>query len=98
MAIYWGNPLVGNDFNPDSFINCHAFSSFSEVIAEVRRLNEDNDAYLDILRQSPFVDGAVNKFIDDEVIYQSFENIFSNKIRKRNNYSMKKYFSKVFKK
>ena len=27
VPIYWGNPLVGNDFNPDSFINCHALSA-----------------------------------------------------------------------
>lgn len=49
IPIYWGNPDVAKDLNPEAFINCHDFSSFDEVVNEVRRLDTDDDACLQMI-------------------------------------------------
>ncbi len=50
VPIYWGNPDIASEFNPEAFINCHDFDSFAEVLKEVKRLDQDNEAYLKKLR------------------------------------------------
>ena len=32
VPIYWGNPDIAKEFNPESFVNCHDFASFDEVV------------------------------------------------------------------
>lgn len=46
LPVYWGDPLVGRDFNEESFINCHNYSCDEEIIDEMFRLEADEDAYL----------------------------------------------------
>lgn len=41
IPIYWGNPRVDEDFDPDSFINCHSFAEFDEVVEHVARVDRD---------------------------------------------------------
>ncbi len=49
IPIYWGNPEVASIFDPKSFINCHDFPSFDAVVQEVKRLDQDAEAYLTML-------------------------------------------------
>ena len=44
VPIYWGNPDIAEEFNPEAFINCHDFDSFEEVLEEIKRLDADDDA------------------------------------------------------
>lgn len=46
VPIYWGNPDIAGEFNPEAFINCHDFDSFTDVLKEVKRLDEDDEAFL----------------------------------------------------
>ena len=50
VPIYWGDPLVGQHFNTDSFINCHDYTSFEEVVEKIKLLNKDDEAYLKMLQ------------------------------------------------
>lgn len=45
IPIYWGNPLIEEEYNPKAFINCFRFSSLDEVAAEVRRIDEDEELW-----------------------------------------------------
>lgn len=45
IPIYWGNPLVGLDFNTDSFVNVHDFNSFEEAIERVLEIDRDEVLY-----------------------------------------------------
>jgi hypothetical protein len=56
VPIYWGNPKVSEDFNPASFINCHDYTSFEEVIARVKELDNDDELFLKML-QTPIHNG-----------------------------------------
>ena len=51
IPIYWGNPLIHTEFNPKSFVNCHEFQGFAEVIDNIMHLDQDDSLYLNMLRQ-----------------------------------------------
>lgn len=60
IPVYWGDPSVAEEFNPGSFINVSDFGSLEEVVQEVVRLDNDDEAYLEMLNR-PWVrpcDGA----------------------------------------
>lgn len=54
IPIYWGNPRVAEEFNPERFINCHDFASFGEVVERVRELDSDPGRYIDMLSRPWF--------------------------------------------
>lgn len=45
IPVYWGNPNVGAEFNTKSFINCHDYKSFDDVIEKIKELDNDENAY-----------------------------------------------------
>ncbi|MFZ4483764.1 MAG: glycosyltransferase family 10 domain-containing protein [Chthoniobacterales bacterium] len=65
VPIYWGDPLVGQDFNPGSFINVGDFASDEEVIRHVARIDQDPDLYRGYLVE-PFFHGNKPPDLFDE--------------------------------
>ena len=54
IPIYWGNPDVTKIANPKAFINCNDYENdFDAIIEEIKRLDNDRDAYLEMLSQPP---------------------------------------------
>lgn len=51
IPIYYGNPIITSKFNPKAFINCHAFNNFSEVIDYVKKIDQDDNLYMSIMRE-----------------------------------------------
>lgn len=49
VPVYWGNPDIAKEFNGDSFINCHDFDSFEDVIDFIKKVDEDKELYLKML-------------------------------------------------
>ncbi|NJW54503.1 glycosyltransferase family 10 domain-containing protein, partial [Salinimicrobium oceani] len=43
IPIYWGNPEVAKDFNPNSLINCHEFKTFDEVVERVKEIDQNDE-------------------------------------------------------
>ena len=78
VPIYWGNPLIDLDFNPEAFINCHDYDSFEDVIERVREVDANDDLYHAYLEASPFPNNAINDSVKEENILDRFEQIFSN--------------------
>lgn len=62
IPIYWGNPDIMREFNPESFINCHDFGLtekgeqeiIAKIVEEVKRLDQDDKAYMEMLRTPAF--------------------------------------------
>ena len=74
IPIYWGDPSVVKQFNPDSFINVSDYGSLEKVVQEVIRLDHDDEAYLEKLNQ-PWVrpcDGAYDSLIHFREILSDF--------------------------
>lgn len=54
IPIYWGNPNVAKEFNPKAFINCADYGNdFDAIIQRITELDQDDEKYLDVLRQPP---------------------------------------------
>ncbi|PAF53503.1 hypothetical protein BKH42_05495 [Helicobacter sp. 13S00482-2] len=78
IPIYWGSPMVGNDFNKDAFIDINDYKSIDEAINAIIELDCDDEKYLEKL-SLPYLNN--DKFCDDlndDKILDFFENIFSN--------------------
>lgn len=56
IPVYWGNPLVHRDFNTSSFINFYDFGSNDAVIDKIIELDQNDAAYLEMLRQPCYPD------------------------------------------
>lgn len=54
VPIYWGNPEAAREFNPKAFINCADYDYDLDAVARrVIELDQDDEAYLEMLRQPP---------------------------------------------
>ena len=78
LPIYWGNRLVGRDFNPSSFINASDFSSLESVVEHIVRLDNNDDMYLSVLSEPWFND---DHYLNWKTRFFSFfDNIFNRPI------------------
>lgn len=76
IPIYWGNPRVAEDINPERIINCHDFASLEDVVARVAQIDNDDKLYAHILAQ-PWRKGPTLPSLDeDEELAQFLYHIF----------------------
>jgi len=75
VPIYWGNPLVGKDFNTKSFINSNEFSSFDEVIKHVIAVDNDDELYMRYISEPVFTNDEPNEFVKAENIMTRLDEI-----------------------
>jgi len=83
IPIYWGNKLVGQDFNKKAFICVHDFDGITDVINKVIELDNDNDQFLEMLNQPLFKDNDLNQYIKEGNIIAFFETIFEDRVNER---------------
>jgi alpha(1,3/1,4) fucosyltransferase len=82
IPIYWGNPEVTKDFNPDSLINCHDFSNFEEVVERVKEIDRDDDLYNKIFREPSFRNNKIPPLLQKEKLIDFLKNIFDKDLEK----------------
>ena len=80
IPIYWGNPLVSQEFNPKAFINCNDYQNFNDVIEVVKNIDNDDDLYLEYLSQPYLPNNVEVEYLKEEKIIERFDEIFTNKI------------------
>lgn len=56
VPVYFGSSTAAEIFNKDAFINVADYASFEEAIEKIKELDQDDEAYLAMLRQPVFVD------------------------------------------
>ena len=56
IPIYWGNPLVHLDFNPEAFLNYHSFGSSDSFIKRIIEVDNNPELYMSYL-QAPWCYG-----------------------------------------
>lgn len=77
LPIYWGNPLIHQDFNTKSFLNYHDFENDDALIEKIIEIDQNEELYLDYLKQPYFPNNRVNPFIDPHKVLSQFHYIFS---------------------
>lgn len=50
VPIYWGNPLVGKEFNPEAYINIADYDTVDNALRAIDCIDHDEAAYLSMLR------------------------------------------------
>ena len=64
IPIYWGNPEIALDFNTNSFVNAHAFRSFSQCIEYIEYLDRDDAAFKKVQEQPLLRGNEYTKYSD----------------------------------
>lgn len=49
VPIYWGNPFVDEEFNKNAFINCHKYRNIDDLLEEIKRIDQDDDAWAEMV-------------------------------------------------
>lgn len=75
MPIYYGNPLVQQEFNTRSFVHLRDFETMQECIDHIIALDKDDSLYLEKLNLEWFAIREIKAQYSD-VILQFFRNIF----------------------
>lgn len=95
IPIYWGDPLVDADFNPESFINVSDFPTDVDAIRHICNVADNKrlrKRYLD----APFFKGnQLPSAIDENRILSFFSKIISDPPPKRLRYSLRATLFKV---
>jgi hypothetical protein len=82
VPIYWGNPLIANDFDSGSFVNCHEFANFDQVIDYIIELDNNDELFLKKLN-APVLPQGIPGYLTDEAIANYLMSIFANKSLRR---------------
>jgi len=77
IPIYWGNPLVGLEFNTRAFINCHDYDSLEKVIDRVIDIDNNDCLYMEMLNTLPFVDNRIPFHLEEEYLLAFLRAIMS---------------------
>lgn len=67
IPVYYGSSTVTDIFNRDAFINCSDYPSFDAVIERIKELDQDDEQYLQMLRQPILVDPAYPQKLDAQL-------------------------------
>lgn len=100
VPIYWGNPLVGKDFNTASFISLKNSSDkeIENTIKKIIELDRDDDQYLSLLKQ-PWL--FPNQYINAEKNIENFLNVIFSSSRfdniKRPKYGRNRFQKNIYK-
>ena len=80
LPIYWGDPEIGQQFNPRSFLNAADFPSEEALIEKIIELDNDDAKYLEYLRQPYFHNDTPNLYFSHQRTLDFFEKIFTTPI------------------
>jgi hypothetical protein len=80
VPIYRGNPGIGMEFNPKSFLNYSDFPNAEALIDKIIELDQEDAKYMEYLRQPYFHNNQPNEFFSRERLLNQFERIFTTPI------------------
>ena len=78
IPIYKGGSKITNDFNEESFINCHKFNNLKDVIDYIIELDKNDDKYLEVLTKPWLINNEIPSSLKEENIKSFLYSIFQN--------------------
>lgn len=82
IPIYWGSKNITKEFNPGSFINCLDFNSLDEILEYVKKIDNDDNLALKILKTPIYKDGENQYLILQKRLTDFYNNIFEQDVKK----------------
>lgn len=80
LPIYWGDPRVGEDFNPASFVNANIMS-IDEAVEAVILLDRHEDLYAQALGEPWLHGNTLNRYLDPGYLVPFFTRVFADESR-----------------
>ena len=77
IPIYWGNKLIDREFNSQSFINVHDFSTLNECANYVLELEENEQLLKSVLNQPWFPNNQLPEYFNTNRILEFFDQILN---------------------
>ena len=77
IPIYWGDPLVGRDFDTRSFLSAHDSPTLDDLVERVIAVDRDPDLHRQLLARPWYRGNAVPACVDPAAILAQFAKIFS---------------------
>jgi hypothetical protein len=75
IPIYWGDPQIEDDFNPDCLINVHRFRNLDEVINRVRQIDSDDGLWKQYVTAPLFRDGRLPDQLSNNAYKAFFDDV-----------------------
>ena len=66
IPIYWGDPQIEDDFNPECMINLHKFKSWDDVIETVLEIDQREDLWRRYVESPIFRSGTIPEELSNE--------------------------------
>lgn len=77
IPIYWGDPLVAEEFNKKAFIDCNDFDSLSELVKKIEEIDKNDELWLKMIQEPWQTEGQQINEEKEFIEYIKFiENIF----------------------
>lgn len=73
IPVYWGNPEVDKDFNTESFINFTSAEDYQKVIADMIKLDQDEEKYLEMAARPWFYENKIPVEMNQEQFIEFFD-------------------------
>ena len=86
IPIYWGCPNIGDFFNPASFINCHDYYSFDDVIEKVKEIDGNPKLFEEYIGALPILPTSLLHNYSKDRMTKKVEHIMDIVVRKREKY------------
>jgi hypothetical protein len=83
IPIYWGNAVVDNDFNVNSFINITDTNSFDEAIEKIIELDKDDQKYFAMATLPWFINNQMPVEFEQESLETFFDFVIQDSKMKR---------------
>jgi len=80
VPIYWGNPDIAKEFNPDAFINARDYNSSEDLANFILKVDQTDESYINFLSAPKFIGNVLPEDGDWDVLADRFEIIFSTEI------------------
>lgn len=76
IPIYWGSPVVHEEFNTASFLNWHDYGSDDALIEQIICVDNDESLYRNHLKECLFYDHRENLYFSESKLVNYFSRVF----------------------
>lgn len=83
IPVYWGNPVVGKDFNTRSFVNINDFRSYDEAIEFIIEMDTNEGKYLEMASQPWLNDNKIVDEFSEESLLDFFDFIIKDSKKRK---------------
>lgn len=83
IPIYWGDPGIAGLFNPESFVNCHAYPDFEAVVRRVLEIENDPAQFERMRNAPPVLPGSGAYTFDDDYLGRFLDRVLDSVARER---------------